>query len=101
MDHVSGLRFDPGAESGSGNLCAVGTMESEVGLYDLDILDSVEPILCLGQEAKTSTSRRDGKRTAKRKVSSPGKLRDCATILNTQGIPGDRVEGLCVTTASR
>ncbi|EDQ92806.1 uncharacterized protein MONBRDRAFT_13313 [Monosiga brevicollis MX1] len=40
--------YDPGAEDHKGNLIAVGTMEKEIDLWDLDVIDAPEPAFKLG-----------------------------------------------------
>lgn len=35
-----------------GNLLAVGTMEPYINIWDLDVIDTVEPVLMLGEKKK-------------------------------------------------
>eukprot|EP01147_Barroeca_monosierra_P000507 gene507-3833_t len=51
MDWVG---FDPGNEDDNrGNLLAVGTMEPQIELWDLDVLEAPEPAVYLGRPTKT------------------------------------------------
>uniref|UniRef100_A0A915DMX2 Uncharacterized protein n=1 Tax=Ditylenchus dipsaci TaxID=166011 RepID=A0A915DMX2_9BILA len=43
--------YDPGAEDKKGNLVAVGTMDSVIHVWDLDIVNAMEPVLSLGQSS--------------------------------------------------
>ena len=36
------------------NLLAVGTMEPYINIWDLDVIDTVEPVLILGSKKKKS-----------------------------------------------
>ena len=54
------LSFDPG-ESSNGNFAAIGSMSSIIDVWDLDVVDTLEPAFLLGQ-----------KRSKKRKVKSIG-----------------------------
>ncbi|CAI4222090.1 unnamed protein product [Auanema sp. JU1783] len=60
---IEPIFYDPGNEetSGKGNLVAVGTMDSEIHIWDLDIVNSCSPFLTLGKKPKTKKrSKRDG-----------------------------------------
>lgn len=41
--------YDPGADDRKGNLLAVGTMDSAINVWDLDIINGIEPVLTLGK----------------------------------------------------
>uniref|UniRef100_A0A9J2PL19 Anaphase-promoting complex subunit 4 WD40 domain-containing protein n=1 Tax=Ascaris lumbricoides TaxID=6252 RepID=A0A9J2PL19_ASCLU len=45
---LEAIAFDPGADDGKGNLVGVGTMDSVVNIWDLDVVNAVEPIVALG-----------------------------------------------------
>jgi len=60
------LSFDPCAEEKSGNYIAVGTMEPEIQIWDLDVIDTIEPVFVLGQKKK--------KKKKKKPVQDPSKL---------------------------
>ncbi|VDK54708.1 unnamed protein product [Anisakis simplex] len=42
------IQYDPGADDRKGNLLAVGTMDSAVSIWDLDVVNAVEPVVVLG-----------------------------------------------------
>ncbi|MFH4981036.1 hypothetical protein AB6A40_007745 [Gnathostoma spinigerum] len=60
---IEPVLYDPDPSCEKGNLLAVGTMDAVIGLWDLDIVNSVEPALSLGQplsKKKKSRRKRDG-----------------------------------------
>ncbi|XP_047098262.1 periodic tryptophan protein 1 homolog [Schistocerca piceifrons] len=58
------LSYDPG-EQKPGNLCAVGSMSPIIDVWDLDIIDSLEPAFRLGNKAKKKKGiKRHGHRDA-------------------------------------
>jgi len=46
------LSFDPCSEEKSGNYIALGTMEPEIQIWDLDVIDTIEPVFVLGEKKK-------------------------------------------------
>ena len=61
---IEWLDFDPG-ESSSGNFVALGTMEPDIEIWDMDVLDCMEPAFVLA-----GTSKKKGKK--KKKTSAGG-----------------------------
>ncbi|CAP22829.1 Protein CBG01808 [Caenorhabditis briggsae] len=61
---IEPVQHDPGnEETGKGNLIAVGTMNSEIHIWDLDIMNTATPFLTLGKKEKKSKGgrkKRDG-----------------------------------------
>ncbi|KAJ1351572.1 hypothetical protein KIN20_007647 [Parelaphostrongylus tenuis] len=56
------IQYDPGNnETGKGNLIAVGTMESVINIWDLDIMNAVVPVVNLGSKKKGRRKKRDGR----------------------------------------
>ncbi|CAJ0941387.1 unnamed protein product, partial [Mesorhabditis belari] len=51
---VETINYDPGNNENthSGNLLAVGTMDSKINIWDLDVVNSVVPVVTLGKEKK-------------------------------------------------
>lgn len=43
------FNYDPGADTGKGNLIALGCMDSAISIWDLDIVNAVKPVMKLGQ----------------------------------------------------
>lgn len=57
------IQHDPGNdESGKGNLLAIGTMNSTINIWDLDIVNAAEPVVTLGNSQKPGKTKkkRDG-----------------------------------------
>lgn len=52
--------YDPGVDSKKGNLLAVSTMETSIQIFDLDIINAVQPVVKLGSHAQGSRKKRDG-----------------------------------------
>lgn len=48
------LDCDPKGSTDKRNLVATGTMEPGIEIWDLDVIDSVEPLACLGGEDKST-----------------------------------------------
>uniref|UniRef100_A0A1I7TE75 WD_REPEATS_REGION domain-containing protein n=1 Tax=Caenorhabditis tropicalis TaxID=1561998 RepID=A0A1I7TE75_9PELO len=50
---IEPVQHDPGnEETGKGNLIAVGTMNSEIHIWDLDIMNTATPFLTLGKKRR-------------------------------------------------
>uniref|UniRef100_A0A914YHD1 Uncharacterized protein n=1 Tax=Panagrolaimus superbus TaxID=310955 RepID=A0A914YHD1_9BILA len=77
---LASIRYDPGSEDQKkrGNLLAVGTFEPTIQIWDLDIANALEPIVTLGQQAKSS---KGGKSRKKRDNSAQGHS-DAVTALD-------------------
>lgn len=56
------LDCDPRGGSERANLCAVGTMDPGIEIWDLDVLDAVEPVACLGASPRRELSRKRRRR---------------------------------------
>lgn len=68
---IEHIRYDPGRENenetGSGNLCAVGTMEPLIQIWDLDIVEALEPVAILGPKSKKKSKSEEKKAVKKKK----------------------------------
>ncbi|VDM43951.1 unnamed protein product [Toxocara canis] len=58
---LEAIGFDPGVDNKTGNLLGVGTMNSVVNIWDLDVVNAVEPVVVLGKR-KTGNKHRRTKR---------------------------------------
>jgi len=68
------LNFDPCAEEKTGNYIAVGTMEPEIQIWDLDVIDTIEPVFMLGQKKKKKKKKKNNTETAELKGHSDSVL---------------------------
>lgn len=64
---LSWLDCNPNGE-GKGNYVAVGTMQPEIEIWDLDVVDSVEPVSVLGGAKEETTPKKKSKKKAKAKA---------------------------------
>ncbi|VIO88292.1 Uncharacterized protein BM_BM4703 [Brugia malayi] len=56
------ISFDPGSDDKKGNLVAVGSIDASISIWDLDLVNSVEPAVILGKAkaTKRKQQKRDG-----------------------------------------
>eukprot|EP00049_Salpingoeca_infusionum_P013030 m.242834 g.242834 ORF g.242834 m.242834 type:complete len:639 (+) comp15337_c1_seq15:121-2037(+) len=65
------LNFDAESEAQTGNLLAVGTMSPVIEIWDLDVLEAAEPLMCLGTPPPKPKKRRRGGKKKKKQPQEP------------------------------
>lgn len=55
---IEWLDFDPEDTSRPGNFIAVGTMEPHIDIWDLDLVDTLEPVASLGKRKKKKSKKK-------------------------------------------
>jgi WD40 repeat protein len=46
---LESIGYDPGVDSKKGNLLAVSTMNPQIEIWDLDLINAVKPVVKLGK----------------------------------------------------
>lgn len=86
---VCWLDCSPGGGSDRANMAAVGTMETGIEIWDLDVIDSVEPAATLGGEEKAAPADAGSSESADKKKKKKVRpcLRSCISLQMSYIIP--------------
>ncbi|XP_071941448.1 periodic tryptophan protein 1 homolog [Antedon mediterranea] len=68
--------------SSSGNMIAIGSMSSVIELWDLDLIDAIEPSFILGEPQSKKKKAKKEKKTTKPKIGHSGAVLDLASNHN-------------------
>lgn len=74
------MNYDPSQKQEKSNMVAVGTFDPAIEIWDLDVIDNVEPVVVLGGEDAEAAAQEapggDGKKKKKKKKKKAPKLKE-------------------------
>ena len=82
------LDCGPSGRTQAGNLAGVGTMNPGVEIWDLDVIDSVEPVATLGGELQQGHALEDGKQQNSKQKPRATKASKKVALFQRPHIPG-------------
>ena len=94
------LDCGPSGRTQSGNLAAVGTMNPGIEIWDLDVIDTVEPVATLGGELQQGGAPENGKEQNSKQKKREKKASKKVALFQHPHMPGCSPDARQTTIAS-